>query len=136
MVASFIDGMVSDTSEQWQTLELASRKPHTLDSALVERTQRVYSEQLETTALFKEQLARWCKEALSPARAGEVARLEGQVERLRTNLTDILDRVDEVKVKDKTIDKMLEKEDFELGLEFLLGKHRLGGSLRARPHRR
>lgn len=134
MVASFINGMVSDTSEQWQTLELASRKPHTLDSALVERTQRVYSEQLETTALFKEQLARWRKEALSPARAGEVARLVGQVERLRTNLTNILDRVDEV--KDKTIDKMLEKEDFELGLEFLLGKHRLGGSLRARPHRR
>ena len=76
---------------------------------------------VEVTA--KEQWARWCKESLSPARAGEVARLEGQVERLRTNLTNILDRVDEV--KDKTIDKMLEKDDFELGLEFLLGKHRL-----------
>lgn len=123
MVASFIDGMVTDTSEQWETLQPARHKPHTLDSALVERIQSVYSEQLETAALFKEQLARWRKESLSPERADEVARLEGQVEQLQTNLTNILGLADEV--KDKTIDKILQKNDFELGLEFLLGKHQL-----------
>ena len=52
-----------------------------------------------------------------------VARLEGQVETLRANLTNILDLAGEV--KDRTIDKILEKDDLALGLYVLLGKHRL-----------
>jgi hypothetical protein len=49
--------------------------------------------------------------------------LEGQVEKLRATLINILDLADEV--KDHTIDKLLEKDDVELGLEFLLGERRL-----------
>ncbi len=130
MIASLIDGMVTDTREQWETLQPARAKPHVLDSALVERIQRVYSEQLNTSALFKEQfkeqLFRWRQEPLSPAQSDEVTRLEGQVEKLRSNLTNILGLADEV--KDPTIDKILEKDDFELALEFLLGRRQLWGS--------
>ncbi len=123
MIASLIDGMVTDTTEQWETLQLAKDRPHVLDSALVERIQRAYSEQLDTSELFKEQLIRWQNEQLSTAQANEISRLQGQVEKLRTNLSHILGLADEV--KEKTIDKILEKDDFELGLDFLLGKHRL-----------
>jgi len=49
--------------------------------------------------------------------------LQGQVEKLRTNLSHILGLADEI--KDKTIDKILEKDDLELGLDVLLGKHQL-----------
>ena len=49
--------------------------------------------------------------------------MEGQVETLRTNLTNILGLAEEV--KDHTIDKILEKDDLEIGLDVLLGKHRL-----------
>jgi hypothetical protein len=123
MIASLIDGMVADTSAQWETLQPARAKPHVLDSALVERIERAYSEQLHTSALFKEQLSRWRNEPLSLAQSNEVMRLEGQVEALRANLTNILGLADEV--KDHTIDKILEKDDLALGLDVLLGKHQL-----------
>jgi hypothetical protein len=123
MIASIIDGMVTDTTEQWETLQPVKERPHVLDSALVERIQRAYSEQLETSGLFKEQLTRWQNEPLSTAQANEVLRLQRQVEKLSTNLSHILGLADEI--KDKTIDKILEKDDFELGLDFLLGKHQL-----------
>ncbi len=122
-IASIIDGMVTDTTEQWETLQLAKDRPHVLDSALVERIQRAYSGQLDTSGLFKEQLTRWQNKPLSTAQANEVLRLQGQVEKLSINLRHILGLADEV--KDKTIDKILEKDDFELGLDFLLGKHQL-----------
>ncbi len=123
MIASFIDGMVSDTTAQWETLQPARAKPHVLDSALVERIERAYSEQLDTSALFLEQLSRWRKGPLSAEQSNEVTRLEGQVAVLRANLTNILDLAAEV--KDHTIDKILEKDDLALGLDVLLGKHRL-----------
>jgi hypothetical protein len=122
MIASLIDGMVVDTSAQWETLQPARAKPHVLDSALVERIERAYSEQLDTSALFKEQLSRWRKEILSLEQSKAIMRLEGQVEALRANLTNILGLADEV--KDHTIDKILEKDDLALGLDVLLGKHR------------
>jgi hypothetical protein len=123
MIASFIDGMVSDTYEQWETLQPARARPHVLDSALVERIERAYSEQLDTNTLFQEQLSRWRKGALSAEQSNEVTRLEGQVETLRANLTNILDLAAEV--KDHTIDKILEKDELALGLDVLLGRHRL-----------
>jgi hypothetical protein len=122
MIASLIDGMVVDTSAQWETLQPARAKPHVLDSALVERIERAYSEQLDTSALFKEQLSRWRKEILSLEQSKAIMRLEGQVEALRANLTHILGLADEV--KDQTIDKILDKDDLALGLDVLLGKHR------------
>ena len=123
MIASFIDGMVSDTYEQWETLQPARARPHVLDSALVERIERAYSEQLDTSTLFQEQLSRWRKGALSAEQSNEVTRLEGQVETLRANLTNILDLAAEV--KDHPIDKILEKDELALGLDVLLGRHRL-----------
>jgi hypothetical protein len=123
MIASLIDGLVTDTGEQWETLQPARAKPHVLNAALVNRIQRLYAEQLDTSVVFKEQLARWRQGPLSHAQSEEVTRLEGQVEKLRATLINILDLADEV--KDHTIDKLLEKDDVELGLEFLLGERRL-----------
>ncbi len=121
-IASLIEGMVTDTSTQWETLQSARVKPHVLDAELVERIERVYSEQLHTSELLKEQLSRWRREPLLSEQSNEVTRLEDQVVTLRANLTNVLDLVG--KVKDHTIDKILEKDDLALGLEVLLGKHR------------
>jgi hypothetical protein len=63
------------------------------------------------------------KRTTANAEANEVLRLHGQVEKLRTNLSHILGLADEL--KDKTIDTILEKDDLELGLDVLLGKHQL-----------
>jgi hypothetical protein len=50
IIASLIDGLVTDISAQWETLQPARAKPHVLDPALVECIERVYSQQLNTSA--------------------------------------------------------------------------------------
>jgi hypothetical protein len=122
MIASLIDGMVSGALGQWETLQPAKQKPYVLDTAFVERIESVYSEHSEITGLFKEQLVRWQNEPMSPEQGNEVARLEKQVERLQAVMSDILSLASEL--KENTIDRILEKDDLELGLEVLMGKLR------------
>jgi len=123
MVASLIDRMVSDALQQWETLQSAKQKPYVLDSALVERIESAYSNQLETTGLFLEQLARWKSKPMSSDQRNEVVRLEKQVEKLQAVMNDILSLASEL--KKHTIDRIMEKDDLELGLEIMKGKLRL-----------
>ena len=123
MVASLIDRMVSDALQQWETLQSAKQKPYVLDSALVERIESAYSNQLETTGLFLEQLARWKSKPMSSDQRNEVVRLEKQVEKLQAVMNDILSLTSEI--KKHTIDRIMEKDDLELGLEIMKGKLRL-----------
>ena len=123
MVASLIDRMVSDALQQWETLQSAKQKSYVLDSALVERIESAYSNQLETTGLFLEQLARWKSKPMSSDQRNEVVRLEKQVEKLQAVMNDILSLASEL--KKHTIDRIMEKDDLELGLEIMKGKLRL-----------
>ena len=123
MVASLVDRMVSDALQQWETLQSAKQKPYVLDSALVERIESAYSNQLETTGLFLEQLARWKSKPMSSDQRNEVVRLEKQVEKLQAVMSDILSLASEL--KKHTIDRIMEKDDLELGLEIMKGKLRL-----------
>ena len=122
-VASLIDRMVSDALRQWETLQPAKQKPYVLDTALVERIESACSNHLETTSLLQEQLARWTSKPMSSDQKNEVARLEKQVEKLQAVVNDILSLASEV--KEHTIDRIMEKDDLELGLEILKGKLRL-----------
>ena len=47
LVASMIDGALSDTAEHIQTLAKARTRPHVLDDATIDRVERVHGEQLE-----------------------------------------------------------------------------------------
>lgn len=123
MVASLIDGMVLDALRQWETLQPAKQKPYVFDTALVERIESAYSAQSETAELFREQLARWKAKPMSPDQRNEAARLEKQVEKLQAVVNDILSLASEL--KKHTINRILEKDDLELGLEVLKGKLRL-----------
>jgi hypothetical protein len=120
MVASLIDRMVSDALQQWETLQPAKQKPYVLDAALVGRIESAYSNQSETAELFLRQLARWKTKPMSSDQRNEVARLEKQVEKLQTVMNDILSLASEL--KEHTIDRILEKDDLELGIEILKGK--------------
>ncbi len=115
MVASLIDRMVSDASQQWETLQPAKQKPYVLDTALVERIESAYSTQSETAELFLGQLARWKAKPMSSDQRNEVARLEKQVEKLQAVMNDILSLASEL--KEHTIDWIMQKDDLELGLE-------------------
>ncbi|MCK7580084.1 MAG: hypothetical protein MZV65_33375 [Chromatiales bacterium] len=89
-----------------------------LDDATVERSIKLHAEQRDFLGVFAEPLARWRNERPTVAQRRELDRLEGQLERLRAVLGDILALAEEL--QQGTIERVLAKSDLELGLEALL----------------
>ena len=118
IIANLIDGQSSDAKEQYINLLEARNKPHVLDDATIQRTIRVYTEQLEFVWIFEEQLSKWIKEErLTPIEQSEIERLQGQVQQLHSILTNILAITE--KLKDGTYEKVMAKSDLQLGIESL-----------------
>lgn len=118
LIASLIDGELADGQEHHATLLAVRDRPYVLDDATVERTIKLHTEQRDFLGVFAEQLERWRHEQPPVAQRRELDRLEGQLERLRAVLTDILALAEEL--KQGTIERVLAKSDLELGLEALL----------------
>ena len=114
-----IDGMLEADQEQYATLLEAKPKPHVLDNATVERVIRVFTTQRDDLALFDEQLRRWGLLHLTEAQRAEITRLKKQMARLRQVNTDMLTLAEEL--KKGTIETILDMDDAELGLRWLLG---------------
>jgi signal transduction histidine kinase len=118
LIASLIDGELADGQEHHASLLSVRGRPHVLDDATVERSIKLHTEQRDFLWVFAEQLTRWRHEQPSFAQRRELDRLEGQLERLRAVLDDILKLAEEL--KQGTIERVLAKSDLELGLEALL----------------
>ncbi|SRR5712692_6108310 len=118
LIASHVDGMLEAAEEQYESLQLARPKPHILDDFTVGRVIEVFTVQRDDLWLFDEQLRRWKAGALTTTQGKEVERLAGQMKRLHEVITAILALADEL--KEHTIEKVMAKSDFELGLEALL----------------
>ena len=93
-------------------------RPHVLDDATVERSLTLHTEQRDFLGVFAEPLARWRHEQPSSAQRRELDRLEGQLDRLRAILNNILALAEEL--KQGTIEPVLTKSDLERGIEALL----------------
>jgi hypothetical protein len=78
LVARVIDGMWASTQENHLTLQAARHRPYTLDDYTVQRTQKVYREQVQYLPLYKQQLARWQQESLTAEQRHEIERLTNQ----------------------------------------------------------
>ncbi|MBK8752967.1 MAG: hypothetical protein IPL99_15635 [Candidatus Competibacteraceae bacterium] len=118
LIASLIDGELADGQAHHATLLAVRDRPHVLDDATVERSIKLHTEQRDFLGVFAEQLARWRNEQPTDAQRRELDRLEGQIERLRVVLTDILELAKEL--QQGTIERVLAKSDLELGIEALL----------------
>ena len=123
MIATVIDGMLADSETQHQTLLQAKDRPYVLDDATVARVFEAFEVQRDDLWLFDEQLSRWQQEPLKKDQQQEVERLTRQMGRLREVNAAILSLTEEL--QDKTIDRIMEKDDIEVGLDFLSGKLRL-----------
>ena len=117
-ISGIIDGELADAEEHYATLLQVREKPYVLDAAMVDRSIKLHTEQLDFTWVFREQLDRWYRTDLTNHEREEIDRLSVQLERLRKVLTNILALADEL--KEGTIDKILAKSDLELGIEVLL----------------
>jgi hypothetical protein len=122
-LAEMIDGMLESAKEVHGSLQQARSRPHVMDDYTIGRVREVHGTQLDDLCLYEEQLSRWQTLAPTVAQQQEITRLNQQLVELRRVLTDTLALADEM--KDNTIEKILAKDDFELGLEFLMGKHKL-----------
>ena len=117
LIASLIDGELADGQEHYASLLAVRDRPYVLDDATVERSITLHTEQRDFLGVFAEQLARWRNEQPSDAQRRELDRLEGQLERLRAVLTNILELAEEL--QQGTIERVLAKRDLDLGLEAL-----------------
>jgi signal transduction histidine kinase len=117
-IASLIAGELAEGQERHATLLAVRDQPYVLDDATVERSLKLHTEQRDFLGVFAEQLARWRNERPTSAQRRELDRLDGQLERLRAVLTDILELAEEL--QQGTIERVLAKSDLELGIEALL----------------
>lgn len=118
LIASMIDGALSDTRDHLQTLTTARARPHAFDEATVDRIERVHTEQLEFVDIYDRQLQRWQAATPSAAQKQELDRLETQNRRLRQVTMDVLAMAHEL--RKGTIDRIMAKSDLEHGLQALL----------------
>lgn len=118
MIADVIDGQLTDVKEQYATLLEARDKPYVLNDVIVQRTIKVYTEQIDFIWAFEEQLSIWKNEQfLTLNQKNEIDRLQGQVLELQKVLSDILTLAKELEMG--TIEKVMSKSDMELGIEYL-----------------
>jgi hypothetical protein len=120
LIASMLDGLLDEVEKQYANLQACRPNPYVLDHDTVGRVIEVYSTQAEDVRLYEEQLSRWKLLNLTPSQRQEVKRLSEQIPTLKERITAILAVAAEL--QGGTIETLLAKSDFELGLEWLLGK--------------
>ena len=119
-LASMIDGMLESAEDVSRNLQQAQPYGrHVLDDHTVGRIKQVYTTQLDDLWIYKEQVARWKQASPTPAQHKELERLTTQLETLRLVLTSTLALAE--KLQEATIEKILQKSDVDVGLEFLRG---------------
>ncbi len=124
LIASMIDGALEDTREHMETLTEARTRPHVLDDATIDRTERIHAEQMEFVDIYAQQISRWRTERPSPDQTHELDRIEAQNGKLRTVTADVLASAKEL--RKGTIERVFGMSDIELGLHVLLTDRQQG----------
>ena len=124
-IAWMIDGMTESAEEQLVNLREVEDQPHVLDLPTVDRVIRVYTEQQGDLWLYREQLTRWGKLALTAAQRAEVTRLEARLATLGAHIETLLALAQQL--RPHTIESIMAKSDIELALDVLTGKIRPPG---------
>ncbi len=119
LIASIIDGALDATTEQFATLTEAKQQPYSLDDALVNRAIKAFTDQKDDLLTYDGQLTRWKALRLTAKQQTEVERLNKQMKKLHKLTTKTLALAEELQAL--TIERLLEKDDAEVGLEYLLG---------------
>jgi len=124
LISSMIDTSLNDTREHLSTLSQAKDRPHVLDDATIDRVEQVHAEQMEFVDIYTQQIRRWRNEKSSSAQARELNRMDEQNQQLREVTADVLALAGEL--RKRTIERVLEMSDLELGLQYLLGRKSSG----------
>ena len=119
-ISHMIDGMLDAAKETYEPL--CQIKVH--DDFTIKRIFEVTGQQVKDEWMYDEQLERWSNlPSLKTVQLNEIQRLQGQMNELKSVNRKILAIAEEH--KDKTIEKVLAKNDAEVSLDFLMGKLKL-----------
>ena len=122
-IAEMIDGMLESAEENYQNLLKAKEEPHIMDDYTVDRVFEVYGNQKADFWPYDKQLQKWTKKSVTSTQLLEIKRLQNQMIKLKKIVNQNLDIAKYL--KDKTIEKIMEKDDVELAMEFLMGKMKI-----------
>jgi hypothetical protein len=122
-IAKQIDDALQFTEKQRNLTEKAHVQLYSLDDATVNRIIKVFTDQQNVLKLFDEQLHRWKEDkSLTPKQRESVEELSEKMEQLNYLTTVIIALSEEIK-EFYTIEKLLNKKDFQVILETLSGKN-------------
>ncbi len=119
MIYDLSENMLESSEENLESFEEVQGRPHVLDNDIVERSIKLYTEQNEDIVYFIYQCKQWQKENLTPEQEQKVMACEANYKELRKINKRILFLMDHY--KDRTIERILEKDDIEMALDFLVG---------------
>jgi len=112
--------MLEESKAQLEHMREAKEKPHALDNDIVIRSLKLYKEQNEDSEFFIKQCNIWKQEKLTELQAIQVQEIECSANLLTAINNELLSIFNYC--KDRTINKIMEKDDMELALDFLTGK--------------
>ena len=112
-----VDEMLESAEIQLIQLKQAEHKPHVLDDETVNRVLKSYSDQNELMPIYLQQCQRWEKEELNDNQRLWVSAIKEQ----STALIRVNEKIIQIArdLSNKTINKILEKSDLEVALDFL-----------------
>ena len=119
MIYDLSKTMLESSQENLENFEEAQDRPHVLDDDIVERSIKLYTKQNEDIVYFISQCKEWRKENLTSKQEQQVTACESNYKELRKSNQRILFLMDDY--KDRTIEKILQKDDIEMALDFLMG---------------
>lgn len=112
-----VDEMLKSAEIQLTQLKQAEHKPHVLDDETVNRVLKSYSDQNELMPIYLQQCQRWEKEELNDNQRQWVSTIKEQ----STALIEVNEKIIQIArdLSSKTVNKILEKSDLEVALDFL-----------------
>lgn len=117
---SMINGCLTNTEEQYRTFSAVKTKPYIVDDETVNRAIKLYQAQLKDVPLYRQQLTWWQEDPLTDAQRQRVEVLLAKLLQINNQSEAILVLLADI--QKGTINRILEMEDGELGLAFLMGK--------------
>ena len=117
-----IDELTEILEAQLRAFLSAKRKPHVLDDKTINRALSAFKENAEYIQLYQEQVERWTREAQTESHRQALSLLNEKLSKARKRNVELVALVE--KLGKGTIDKILQKDDLELALDFLSGKKR------------
>ncbi len=111
---------LSVAQNQLQNLISCKNRPHILDDQTINKITQVCNTQNESTSIYIEQCNKWRKQNPNDEQLSNIINVENNIKQVEVINNQILDLIKN-NFKDRTIDSIFQKSDFELGLDFLRG---------------